>query len=513
MSERSNIRRPPLWLTVVGAIAAFTALIPLIYLVQRAFGEGFESLLLLLERPRVPLLLWNTLSLAGAVTLAATLIGIPSAYVLSRINIPRRKMWMVIATAPLAVPSYLAAYGLLAAIPTLQGFWASWLVLTAVTTPYVTLPVAAALRGGTTDFDDLSRSLGVPAWKARLPGTWHQIRGATLAGALLAFLYTIGDFGGVALFRFPVLTTAIHQAYGASFDRNYAAVLSLLLIALALVIVYFEGKARGRLLGRRGNSTRSRLRLDTLNSRNVWLLVVLAVPTFVGVVIPIMVMIIRMFDVGAWSELEVGRLLAATGNTIGLSVGGATMGLLLALPIGILAGRYKTRFVSAIESVGYLPLALPGIVVGLSLVFFALTTVPALYQTAFLLACAYGLLFMPKAIGSVRNSVTAIPSSLEDVSSTLGYNPLQRLVNVYWPLTRTSLFVAWLLIAVTAMKELPATLMLRPTGMDTLATMLWAKTDVASYGAAAPYALMLVLVASIPAVALSRADRPAEVKV
>jgi iron(III) transport system permease protein len=309
-----------------------------------------------------------------------------------------------------------------------------------------------------------------------------------------------------------VLTTAIHQAYGASFDRNYAAVLSLLLIALALVIVFFESKARGRLLGRKGNTTRSRLRLDAVNSRNWWLLVVLAVPTVVGAVIPIMVMIIRMFDVGAWAELEVGRLLAATGNTIGLSVGGATIGLLLALPIGILAGRYKTRFISAIESVGYLPLALPGIVVGLSLVFFALTTVPVLYQTAFLLACAYGLLFMPKAIGSVRNSVTAMPSSLEDVSSTLGYNPLQRLVNVYWPLTRTSLFVAWLLIAVTAMKELPATLMLRPTGMDTLATMLWAKTDVASYGAAAPYALMLVLVASIPAIALSRADRPAEVK-
>ena len=83
---------------------------------------------------------------------------------------------------------------------------------------------------------------------------------------------------------------------------------------------------------------------------------------------------------------------------------------------------------------------------------------------------------------------------------------------MYWPLTRSSLFVAWVVIAVTAMKELPATLMLRPTGMDTLATVLWAKTDVASYGAAAPYALMLVIVASIPAVFLSRADRRVEVK-
>jgi iron(III) transport system permease protein len=394
----------------------------------------------------------------------------------------------------------------------LQGLWASWLVLTAVTTPYVTLPVASALRAGTTDFDDLSRSLGAPAWKALGPGTWHQIRGATLAGALLAFLYTIADFGGVALFRFPVLTTAIFQAYGASYDRNYAALLSLFLIVLAVVIVLLERKARGRMLSTSARSAGGRLRLVAITKTNRWLFIPLVLPALIAAVIPISFMVIRMFDVGALSAVEWDKLAQATLNTVGLSLGGATLGLLLALPIGILAGKYRSKIVTLIESVGYLPLALPGIVVGLALVFFSLSAVPVLYQTAFLLACAYGLLFMPKAIGSVRSSVMRIPSSLEDVSSTLGYSPMQRLRNVYWPLTRSSLFVAWLLIAVTAMKELPATLMLRPTGMDTLATVLWAKTDVASYGAAAPYALMLVIVASIPAVFLSRADRRVEVK-
>ena len=511
MSTLVNVARPPLWLTVAGALASLTTLVPLIYLSQRAFGGGWESVVELLNRPRMALLLWNTLSLGVAVTATAIVLGLVSAYFLARVYLPARRWWLVMATIPLAVPSYLAAYGLLAAFPTTQGFWGSWLVLVAVTTPYVTLPVTAALRAGTTDFDDLSRTLGAPGWKALLPGTWHQIRGATLAGGLLVFLYTIADFGGVALFRFPVLTTAIQQAYGASYDRNLAALLSMILVALALVTVFFERRARGRLFTSK-TSTRARSRLHPLTGKNIWLGIVLLIAPVVGAVIPVGVMVVRMFDVNALQEVRWENLASATVNTVVLSFAGATIGLLLALPIGILAGRYRSKIVSTIESLGYLPLGLPGIVVGLALVFFALSTVPVLYQTAFLLACAYGLLFMPKAVGTIRQSVRAIPSSLADVSSSLGYSRRQRLVSVYLPLTRTSFLVAWLLIGVTAMKELPATLMLRPTGMNTLATELWAKTDVASYGAAAPYALMLVIIAAIPTLLLVRSETTQEVK-
>ena len=496
---------------MAGALASLTTVFPLFYLSQRAFGGGWESVIELLNRPRIPLLVWNTLTLGISVTITSLVVGVGSAFFLSRVILPTKGVWLVVATIPLAVPSYLAAYGLLAAIPTAQGFWASWLVLVAVTTPYVTLPVSAALRAGTTDFDDLSRTLGAPGWKALLPGTWHQIRGATLAGGLLVFLYTIADFGGVALFRFPVLTTAIQQAYGASYDRNLAALLSMILVAIALVTVYFERRARGRMFTLR-TSTRSRSRLVPLSKNNMWLGGVLLFPSFIGAFLPVIVMVSRMFDVGSWQEIRWENLFSSTLNSIVLSFGGATLGLLLALPIGVLAGRFHTKLVSAIESFGYLPLALPGIVVGLALVLFALTSVPALYQTAFLLACAYGLLFMPKAVGTIRHSVRSIPVSLADVSSTLGYSPWQRLVSVYLPLTRNGFIVAWLLIGVTAMKELPATLMLRPTGMNTLATELWAKTDVASYGAAAPYALMLVIVAAIPALLLVRTDLAQQVK-
>jgi iron(III) transport system permease protein len=188
-----------------------------------------------------------------------------------------------------------------------------------------------------------------------------------------------------------------------------------------------------------------------------------------------------------------------------LSAGGAVVAVALALPIGILAARYRGRIIRAIETTGYLALGLPGIVVGLSLVFFSLAAVPALYQTAFVLAFAYGVLFMPKAIGGIRSATAQVPTSLEDVSRTLGNGRLRTWWLVTARLARPGIAAAALLVAVTAMKELPATLLLRPTGTDTLATELWSRTDVSAYGAAAPYAVTLLLVAAVPAFLLSRA--------
>src|SRR5690606_24950636 len=101
--------------------------------------------------------------------------------------------------------------------------------------------------------------------------------------------------------------------------------------------------------------------------------------------------------------------------TLGLGMAGAAVALALALPIGLLAARYRSRLSGVIESVSYIGLALPGIVVGLSLVFFALNAMPALYQSVWVLAFAYGVLFLPKAVGAVRSSVEQVEPGLEDV--------------------------------------------------------------------------------------------------
>ncbi len=508
MQRSVTKQRPPRLLVVVAAVAALIAVIPIGFLVLRAFSGGGESFLALLERPRLPLLVGNSLGLAISVTLGALAIGLPSAFLLSRVRLRFRAFWMVVAALPLAVPSYLAAYGLLAAFPGLQGFGASWFVLTMVTVPYITLPVASALQSSTTDFEDVAKTLGRSPFRAVVTGSWHHVRGPALAGSLLVILYVISDFGGVALFRFPVLTTAVYQAYGASYDRNLAAVFSLILIALAILIVIAERIARGKVrTGTASAIAGGRTRLISLRRGLLPLCALLSFPTVAVVLVPVVIMVERLFSAEAVTSFDPARLFSATANTLLLSLGGALIAVTLATPIAVLAARFRGRFVSAVESTGYLPLALPGVVVGLSLVFFALGTAPWLYQSTLLLALAYGFMFLPKAIGGIRSRVAAIPRSLDDISMTLGYSPRQRWRAVTLPLSRPGFLLGGLLVMVTAMKELPATLMLRPTGTDTLATLLWSRTDVASYGAAAPYALMLILLAAIPAFLLSQSDR------
>ncbi|WP_448810780.1 ABC transporter permease [Agromyces bauzanensis] len=498
--------RPPRGLAAAAVVACALASIPLVYLLVRVGSAGLADVVEVLSRSRVPVLLGNTVLLAASVTLATVAIGVPSAFVLARARLRGRAAWTVLAALPLAVPSYLAAYGWLAALPWMQGFWAAWLVLTLVAVPYVTLPVAAALRAGTTGLDDVARTLGRGPLAAFRLGTWPQIRPAVLAGALLVCLYTLSDFGGVALFRYQVLTTAIQQAYGASFNRDYAAILATLLVLLAVAVVIGEQAARGRAARRFGAVTGAvRQRMVRLDRWTVPAFALLLVPPALAVAVPVAVLVLRLFEAQTLREFDPGELGSAVLNTVLLSAGGAVVALVLALPIGILAARYRGRLVRAVETTGYLALGLPGIVVGLSLVFFSLAVVPSLYQTAFVLAFAYGVLFMPKAIGGIRSATAQVPTSLEDVSRTLGNGRVRTWWFVTARLARPGIAAAALLVTVTAMKELPATLLLRPTGTDTLATELWSRTDVSAYGAAAPYAIALLVVAAVPAFLLSRA--------
>ena len=218
---------------------------------------------------------------------------------------------------------------------------------------------------------------------------------------------------------------------------------------------------------------------------------------------PLLGLLARLLEAQTLRELDVARLLEAVGATVGVAVATALFAVLLALPVAALASRYRGRLVSALESLSYLGHALPGIVVGLSLVFFALAVVPALYQSAVVLVFAYAVLFAPKAISTMRAGLGDVPPRLVAVARTLGASPLRAWWRVTVPLALPSVGIGALLVAIATMKELPATLLLRPTGMSTLATELWNRTVVVEYGAAAPYAAMLVLLAAVPAVILS----------
>jgi iron(III) transport system permease protein len=509
VADQTATRRPPTALWAAAAVACVLAAVPLLYLVVRIAGAGGDQIAEALLRPRVPELVGNSLLLAGAVTAAAVVIGVPGAWLLSRVALPARPVWAALAALPLAVPSYLAAYGWLAALPQMQGFWASWFVLTCVCVPYVTLPTAAAMRSASTRFDDLARTLGRPPVAAFFAGTWPQIAPAVSVGALLTFLYTLSDFGGVALFRFPVLTTAIHQAFGASFDRDYALVLSSVLVLIALVVVVAEQLLRRRAAVPASTGARSApIRLRALLPAG---LAVLALPAILAAGVPSVILVARALDASSLRAFDPGEFASALIGTLSFAGAGAVIAVLLALPVGAIVARYRGRGVRAAEVAALLPLGIPGVVVGLSLVSFSLTVVPWWYQSALVLAFGYGVMFLPKALGGVRSAIAQVPPSLEDLSRTLGRTAMATWWQVTVRLARPGVLAAALLVAVTAMKELPATLLLRPTGTDTLATELWSRTDVAAYGAAAPYALALLAVACVPAFLLSRDREPEDV--
>jgi iron(III) transport system permease protein len=451
----------------------------------------------------------NSLLLGVSVAAGAILLGVPTAWLTTRVALPWPTLWRVLAALPLALPSYVAAYAWLTVAPGLHGYAGSVLVLTLVCTPYVTLPVAAALRRVDADGEDVARTLGRGPVRAALSTRLPQVAPAAAAGALLAGLYALSDFGAVALMRFPALTSGIQVAERVGLDPMLAAVLALLLAAMALAVALAGRLCRGRArLVAGGGGPAPRRRLGPVGTG----VAVAGLTAFSAAALGVpAVALVRQVSQSLSAGVAWDRLGAATSQTLALGAVGAALTVLLALPIGILAGRYRGPAVTAIESVSSLGNVIPGIVVGLALVLLTATLVPGLHQTSLALAVAYAVMFLPHAVGATRSSVQQVPPEAEQVARTLGRTPRRVWSEVTARIAAPGIATGGLLVMLTAMKELPATLLLRPTGVDTLATELWSQTSAGAFATAAPYAATLVVLAALPAYLLSRPARETRV--
>jgi iron(III) transport system permease protein len=498
-------RRPPRALLGAAVVVAACAALPLVWLVVRVAGADPGRVAALLARERTLTLALNSAVLVAVVGAGSLLLGLATATALVRVRLPRPGLWWVLAALPLAVPSYLLAFAVLAIRPEARGLGPLAVVLVLACTPYVTLPAAAALRAADTGPEDAARTLGLGPVSAFCRVTLPQTLPAALAGTLLAALYTLADFGAPALLRYESFTWAVQAAYEGTVDRTGAAVTALVLAAATLGLVAAERAARRRFTGARAGTAPTaavpvRLR-PAAGAAVVAGLGAVAAVTLVG---PPAVLVGRVVAAGG-VDADLPRLAVAAGWTLLLSGAAALLAVAMALPVGVLAARYRSRAVAATESVAYLGQGLPGVVVGLALVFLSLVLVPALYQTAAVLVFGYAILFLPKALGATRTAVERVPVEAEEVARTLGRTPWSTWWSVTAPQAAPGVAAGGLLVAVTAMKELPATLMLRPTGIDTLATRLWSQTSLGAFGAAAPAALALLLLACVPAALLVRA--------
>ena len=488
------------------AIAAVVAVLPLGYLAIRATESGWGAALDVLLRERTLWLVLRSLGLATAVTAACVVVGVGLAWVTTRTDLPGRRVLAVVAALPLAMPSYVAAFAWISAAPWTAGFWGTFGVLTACTYPYVYLPVAASLRGADPGLEEVARSLGRNARSVFRSVTLPQIRPAAAAGGLLVALYVLSDFGAPSLLRYDVFTRVIHASYRSSFDRTPAAVLSVVLVLLTVAITVGEARFRGRSATRVGSGVPRRAQTVPLGRARPFAVAgSLAVAT-IALAFPVSVLAYWLSRGSSDGSLD--RLVSAAIATVGVSLLGALVTTALAIPVGIFSARYRTRLSRLLEHASYAGHALPGVVVALALVFLGVRYLRPIYQEVPLLVLAYAVLFLPVAVGAVRTSVAQSPRRLEEVARSLGVGQWSTLRRVTLPLAAPGVATGAALVWLVAMKELPATLLLRPTGMDTLATRLWTETGSGAYAAAAPYAAALVVLAAVPAYLLTRTGTP-----
>lgn len=484
------------------------AVLPLVYLVVRATERGWEGIRTTLTRPGTLELVRSSLELAAAVTAACLVIGTGLAWLLTRTDVPLRRFWQVAVALPLALPSYVAAYGWVGYLPDLAGFRGSFLVLTTISYPFVLLPVMAALRRSDPALEDAARTLGHGSWSVFRHVTLPQVRPAAVGGGLLVGLYVLSDFGAVAVMRHDVLTRAIFNSYRASFDRTPAAVLGCVLALLAIAIVVMESRFRpAASAARSGAGAKRSHRVTPLGP---WRWAAWLAPA--GVLALALVMpaagLRRWFDQGS-SRADGAELLGTVGNTLQVAALGALAVVVLAFPVALLAVRHPGWLSRTANQAAYAGHALPGVVVGLSMVFFGVRFAPSVYQELPLLVLGYVVLYLSFGLGALQASIAQIPPALDDVARTLGRSRW----GVWWSVTirlaAPGIGAAATLVFLTIMKELPATLFLRPTGFETLATQLWAELASFSRAAAAPYAAAIVLIAALPTALLATiGDRP-----
>lgn len=484
---------------MLAVLFAIGALIPAGYVVLAAFSMGWAELAALVFRPRVGELLTNTVLLILLGVPFTVALGVGGAWLVERTMLPARRMFAVLLALPLAIPAFVASYGWASAIPAINGLWGGLLIATLAYYPLVYLPCLATLRGLDPALEESARSLGINGWGVFFRVILPQLRLAMLGGGLVVALHLLAEYGAFAFIRFETFTTAIVVAYQSSFAGPNAAALGIILGLLCFVVLLVEAGARGRSrYARVGSGTQQPAPRLALGRTTPFLVAGLFVLVGAAVGVP-MLNVFRWLlatDLADWVPLG-----NAVWQTALLAGGGAIAALAVALPIAWLAARHAGRATRALEGAYYVASSLPAIIVALALVTFTLRVVPAAYQSVATVIAAYVLIFLPRALVSVRAGIAQIPLSLEEAAQSLGASPLSAKARVTTPLLLPSLGAGAALVALGASNELTATLLLAPTGTRTVATGFWAAASAIDYTAAAPYALTLVLL-SLPAVAL-----------
>lgn len=512
------VRAAPAWLVLAGLLVAAAAVLPAAYLFAVVAGDLGDALSTALTS-RTAAIVARTLGLTAAVTATALALALPLGWLTVRTDLPGRRLWAVLCTLPLVIPSYVGAYLFVAALgpngmlqdalgveslPSIYGFFGAWLVLSLFTYPLVLIPLRGALKRLDPQLEDAARAMGRRPLDVFRGVVLPQLRPVLAAGGLLVSLYVISDFGAVSILRFDSFTREIYVAYRSSFDRTAAAALGAVLVLIMLALLLLSSRLRGtRVVHRLGPGTQRPATLYRLGRWRWPALGLCLAIVAVAFVLPVGVLAYWAGEGISTGATPWGRAAALSGNSFLVSAGAAALGALGALAVAALAVRHPGRLSRMIERASHAGYALPGILVALALVFFATRAVPPLYQTTALLIFGLTIHYMPLAVGPIAAALLQVSPRTEEAARGLGRGRAEVFRTVTVPLARGGVLAGAALVFLHAMKELPATLILAPIGFETLATDIWTQTTFGFYEASALPALLLLVIAALPVYLLS----------
>jgi len=462
---------------------------------------------------RIPELLTNTIWLSASVACLTLLLGVSTAWLVTRIEFAGRRLWEGALVLPLAMPTYVLAYiysyllgfggpvehvwqlvaGPQARIFSPQSYLGATLVMTLDTFPFVYLLSRSALLNLNVSFEEVSRASGISRLKTLWLVTLPLMRPSIAAGLALVILYVVSDFGAVSLLRYQTLTYAVFQQMTGRSDNTAASILSLLLVGLALLFLVTERwfRHRSRFYQTTGRYRRpERHRFGWLGTTMVTGYLALVVGASFG--LPAYLLVIWSLSPEAQATID-NRFFGFLWNSGFLAACAATGGVLIGLPLAYMANRRPSWLNLGCLQAAYAGYVLPGPVAALAVLVLCLNLTPFLYGSVLVLIVAYVIHFLPAGLQSLEPALQQITPNLEEVARTLGLGVRQTWQRVTLPLMRNGFIVAWVLMFLQTMKELPATLLLRPVGFDTLAIRVWMEASEEYYQLAAPSALLIVL--------------------
>ena len=495
MSRPGRSTRPGWLVSVTVAALVAATLVPLGYIGWAFASTGWTRVCQLVARPRVAELLLNTVALVVITVPVCVVLGVAVAWLVERTDLPARALWRPLFVAPLAVPAFVNSYAWVGMVPSLHGLWAGVLVVTLSYFPFIYLPAAATLRRLDPAVEESARALGSNSAGVFVRVVLPQLRLAILGGVLLIGVHLLAEYGAFAMVRFDTFTTAIFEQFQATFDGAAGSMLAGVLVLLCLLMLVAEASARGHARFARSGTGAPRTVTPIALGRMVFpaqaglvalLALALGVPGWT---------ILHWLWVGGtqvWAVRDIGSALF---QTLGLAAAAALVTTVLAFPVAWVAVRCAGPLARVVEGANFVTSSLPGIVTALALVSVSIRVVPAMYQTTVLILAAYVLLFMPRALVSLRAGLAQVPPGLEEASRSLGSSPAATFARVTLRLTAPAAAAGASLVFVAVATELTATLLLAPTGTRTLSMRFWSFSSELDYAAAAPYALVLVVLA------------------